>query len=278
MNGLLTLLQRLSAACLPTLALFALTLACGSARAYAEFGYYSGAYAVPGEGGCWGADAQGVNPYGGCTPGDYPLAYSTAFVYGLRGQNNHASATADLANARLSGSSWFPGGASNGPGSAANFLDTITVLGALPAPVDIHVTLTIVSSIDGPADAGGTPVQAWLLNGGGLQASYVRALDSCYWPQQGGALCALGFGSMVGSISHTETVSDSNRSFQVASALYLGGSYLLVDATATLSITMPAGLSFSSASGVFPPAVPEPGSWAMLLAGMTVLAWRARRR
>ena len=262
------------------LPLLALALSHPPARAYAEFGYYSGAYATPGEGGCTGADGQGINPYGGCTPGTFPLTLATAFVYGFRGHNNYATATADLAQAQLRISSHFPGGASNGPGAAANFLDTITFAGSLPAPVNVVVKLTIDSTVLGPPDStDGTPLHAVLLNGGGLQTYYNRELSTCYWALNDGASCDLGLGHTLRTITHTETLDDTHRSFQVAAALYAGGSYLLVDGTATFSFAVPAGLSYTSASGLFATApVPEPRGWALLLGGLGSLALLRRRR
>jgi len=256
-------------------------LAAGPAQAYAEFGYYSGAYATPGESGCWGSDGQGTNPYGGCTPGTFPLTSSTAFVYGLRGVENYASVTANLATASIVGSSHFPGGASNSPGSAGNFLDTFTVVGDLPAPVSVLVTLTIDSTLIGSLAAGGAPLRAELMNGGGLQAGYDRQLDgsTCYWSIYGGFSCDVGDGHLVRTITHVETVDDLHRSFQTAAVLYLGGNYLAIDASATLSLTLPTGLSYTSASGVFPAAaVPEPQTWALMLAGAALIGRLARRR
>lgn len=256
----------------------------GPAHAYAEFGYFSGAYATPGEGGCWGSDAQGVDPYGGCASGAYPLSFATASVYGVRGRNNFATATADIAGGRLYGSSYFPGGSSNSPGAVSNFMDRLTVTGPLPNPVDIVVTLTIDSNIRGDADSdnnAGTPLNVWLLDGGGLKASFVRSVWSggCFWPRFGGALCDEGYGHTVRTISTTETVSDGNRSFWVGGRLSVGDNYQLVDAIATFSIALPAGVSITSASGVFPTTpVPEAAAATLLLSGLAALGLLARGR
>jgi hypothetical protein len=48
--------------------------------------------------------------------------------------------------------------------------------------------------------------------------------------------------------------------------------------TAAFQMSLPTGVSYSSASGVFLSAVPEPGSWALMLAGVGGLLTLARHR
>lgn len=55
------------------------------------------------------------------------------------------------------------------------------------------------------------------------------------------------------------------------------GQFADFGSTARLSISLPPGYSFSSASGVLL-AVPEPSTWAPMLAGLGGLAWALRRR
>ncbi len=47
--------------------------------------------------------------------------------------------------------------------------------------------------------------------------------------------------------------------------------------TGTISISLPPGYSFGSASGVLLTPVPEPGTWAFMLAGLGLAGWAARR-
>jgi PEP-CTERM motif len=54
-----------------------------------------------------------------------------------------------------------------------------------------------------------------------------------------------------------------------------GSSY---DNTAAFEMTLPAGVSYSSSSGVFLSAVPEPETYALLLAGLSVVGFMACRR
>ncbi|EHR73346.1 hypothetical protein BurJ1DRAFT_4559 [Burkholderiales bacterium JOSHI_001] len=241
--------------------------------AQAQAGFYSGAYAQVGDHGCDGADSQGFNPFGGCTPGTFGLIHATALAHGLNGPANFDTATADLAQGRLSVVSQFPLGAGNTAFAGANFLDTITVVGHLPEPAHIVVSLTIDSTVTGPPDSNTIdPITAQLLDAGGLQTYYRRQVPSgnCGPTLSDGALCDQGYGHFVRTLTHTETVDATNRSFQVAATLTGGGNFLLVDGSATLSFALPAGLSFTSASGVFP-AVPEPATWASLLCGLALL-------
>ena len=264
-------------------ALLTAALAAGQAQAYDHF---SGAWASPGAGGdCPGyVVAQGIDPYGGCTPGIYSLNFATAFVYSFSGNNYYATATADISKASVFGSSYFPAGVGNHPGAAANFMDRLTVVGPLPTPVDIVVTLTIDSTIRGEPGSdseGGQPLSAWLFDGSGKRASFVRS-DSdggCYWPRVGGSLCDEGYGHTVRTITEIETLSDANRSFWVGTRLNVGNGGQRVDASATISLALPDGLSYTSGSGVFPlPTVPEPATGALMLAGLAAVGWGARMR
>jgi hypothetical protein len=273
-------------------------LACNTAAAYAEFGYYGGAYATPGISGCEGADGQGVNPMGGCAPGDYPLVRSTAYVSladayhdpGRLGQ--FVAASADLSLASLHAQ--FVAGMTpvHGVQGAANFEDRITVVGDLPAPVDVVVSLRVEYSVDrfGSTEPNrgnpGTPVVASLFwRGEGF--TYVGALDvdghnDCgrWAPDPTRVECepVIIDGHQVHTVSRTLTVTDANRSFDFGAVLYAGAEDLQANASATLSFDLPAGLGYTSASGVFASNVPEPQAWAMFLAGLTCLGVRARRR
>jgi len=74
------------------------------------------------------------------------------------------------------------------------------------------------------------------------------------------------------------TLSDANPYFRlrywlIGSATHAGS---FVDATGQLAFDLPDGAWLTSKAG-FPPPVPEPETWAMLLAGLGLLGWQLRR-
>jgi hypothetical protein len=59
----------------------------------------------------------------------------------------------------------------------------------------------------------------------------------------------------------------------------VGGASMDLSRTARLSVVLPAGVTMTSSSGVFlTQPIPEPGTWAMLLAGLGVMGVAVRRR
>ena len=74
------------------------------------------------------------------------------------------------------------------------------------------------------------------------------------------------------------TLSDANPYFRlrywlIGSATHAGS---FVDATGQLAFDLPDGAWLTSKAG-FPAPIPEPETWAMLLAGLGLLGWNARR-
>jgi len=257
--------------------------AIADAGAYAEFGYYTGAEANPGESGCVGAVAQGVNPTGGCTPGIFPLPFSTAFVHGFKGPGNYSSGTADLAKASLVVAAIYPGGASNSPLGEANLYDTLTVAGALPTPQDVIVTLHVGSDISAPPDTPAYHLDLTFKTGVPdtvPETSTFWSRDpSCAFYAPGS--CAVGTGSDVRSFSHVATVDNAHRKLWVDSLLSVSSpNHDLINGYAWVELTLPVGLSVTSASGVFgtAPPVPEPSAALLLTAGLGMfLCSRSRR-
>lgn len=74
------------------------------------------------------------------------------------------------------------------------------------------------------------------------------------------------------------TLSDANPYFRLRYALVGSATHAgsFVDATGQLAFDLPAGAWVTSKAGFLAP-VPEPETWAMLLAGLGLLGWKARR-
>ena len=100
-------------------------------------------------------------------------------------------------------------------------------------------------------------------------------------------------GSYERRVSFVRNVTDTNRTFDIFAAMSVSasgiGSLSDYSNTATFDITLPPGLGFSSASGVFmtqgdveegtvTPSLPEPATAALLIAGFAVLGHARRRR
>jgi hypothetical protein len=247
-----------------------------AAPAQAQLSWYAGASATNRNGDCAG---QGYSPQG-CTAVE-GLTFATVLLYD-RDQNtdNFTTGTANLATASLAMQTQNLGGGSTGQASA-NFAETFTIVGNLPTPVDVLVTLTIDSNISGPDVSPGTPLVAGMGNSLGTQFYYERYINGgrCDGPFPSGYACDQGFGHIVRTISYAETVDNDHRSFFVNATLAGGAYRKQVDATALMSLTLPQGLSYTTASGVFPlPAVPEPHSWALMLAGLVFVGVHRRSK
>ncbi len=258
----------------------ATVLAASAAQAYDEFGYFTGAYAIPGNSGCTGAVAQGVNPYGGCTTGNLPpLTRSQADLtdYYMAGTYSHA--LADLNQALLMGSVNYPSLNPNGAQGTANLKDRLTVVGNLPAPVNVEVDVLIKSNVlAATQDDYNAGMQLSLQLADGTAWAYIRTPGTCFWALRDGNDCDNGIGPRSFTLTKWVTVSDSNRSFNLASVLETIGGGTPLSAEAHISVLLPQGLSYTSASGVFPSAVPEPAGWMLWLAGLGCAALRVRRQ
>lgn len=255
-------------------------LAASAAQAYDEFGYFTGAYATPGAGGCWGAVAQGVNPYGGCTTGNLPpLIHSQADLLDFYQAGTYSHATADLSRAMLSGSISYPNNQPNGAQGTANLKDRLTVVGNLPTPLNVEVDVKINSSILATPDSFNGQLQLNLQLADGAVWTYTRA-PNCFWQQLGGQACETSLGDRSFTLTKWVTVDNQNRSFNLAAVLQTIGSNTPVSGVAYVSVVLPQGLSFTSASGVFGtvPAVPEPATWALWLSGIGAVFSLSRRR
>lgn len=248
------------------------------AHGYGEQGFYTGAYALVGEGGCAGA-GMGINPSGGCTPGVDALIRSEAFATGIRGEANHTDAIADLALARLVARSIFPDGAGNNPVAEANLTETFTVAGDLPGDATVTVAMRMNSVVTSDPGYGTVEARLYTASALGSGPAYYFRYPNCAWA--GGEPCSTASGWLGHELVRTVTVNDASRSFRVDAKLAANGggspSGHGTDAWGKIKILLPEGLTATSASGVWRQ-LPEPSQGAASLLGVAALgAMRWRR-
>ena len=257
---------------------------------YQDAGYYTGAFGTVGEHGCDGASGQGINPTGGCTPGDFPLIRSTTVANSVRFTGGVSSATADLAHGSLEAATNFPVNPGQLTVGWANLFDTFTVVGDLSVPQTLTLTMLVNSSVSGhhpPESNPATFVNARALvvdrfSGLSTQLQFLRA-DRCAGSDA--TLCHTDYGDDAVSLTASGPVllDDTHRIFTLDAFLNAvsggGQSDHVVSALATISLAVPAGLSLVSASGVFPTTtVPLPPSVLMLASSLAAMGMTRRRR
>ncbi len=152
--------------------------------------------------------------------------------------------------------------------------DVLTLTSTLPDPYDVTFELNVDGAVTGSGSAQANAFIDFGLLGG----------------SHGNDLGGYSFGSIDDTLSVTRQVSGATvdmdftawLNFSVTRVDPLSSVTGALDNTATMRLVLPAGVSLtSSASGTFGvpiPAVPEPGTWALMLSGTAVLGWLGRRR
>ena len=265
-----------------------LMTALGTSNAHAEFGYYTGAYGEIGEGVHGPCVGAGVNPTGGCTPGDFLLIRSTAVANSVHFPGGVSSATADLALGSLEAATNFPLNPGNSTSAAANLFDTFTVVGDLSIPQALTLTMVVNSTVTGPHPPVSNPatfVDAHVIvtdRTSGL-SSHLQFLRADLCAGSAATVCHSPYGDDLVTLSASGPVllDDAHRTFVLAAVLYAvsGGGQAdhVTHASALISLSVPAGLSLVSASGVFPTTtVPLPPSLLMLATGLVAMGVNRR--
>lgn len=154
-----------------------------------------------------------------------------------------------------------------------DFGDTVTVLG-VTEPVEISLGMNVSGSISGVVPYVLARLQ---LGNGGFTCntgvcSFIGpavALDQKQWLPPASGEVSQGL-----SVSILLTPDDSTFSFiGLLNAAVNAGGVADFGHTATLTLDLPPGLTFESASGVFLAPIPEPPTIASLLLGVIVVLW-----
>jgi hypothetical protein len=94
--------------------------------------------------------------------------------------------------------------------------------------------------------------------------------------------CGAGSFARASQVIEGEFTFAYNKPFQLTATLNVGaGNGGMADfslTSLTSSLALPTGVQLVSASGYFAQAVPEPETWTMLLAGLGLVGYAARRR
>lgn len=222
------------------------------------------------------------------------------------GTPGFASASANLATGVLAAVA--KGVFVNNGSASAHFSDTITILGGLVGPLGVNISLGVHGVVSGPAlssptlNGNGEVITA----GFGVTGAITNNQESVILLDYSGTNAPLtnetfGFGTGVSEgvgslfpndiefhIADDVMVDGAHPSFTFTADIgafaqpvqFPAGALETVDLgdTATLTLTLPNGFSFTSASGVLlsqvpgTPAVPEPSSLAILVAALAA-AW-----
>lgn len=152
--------------------------------------------------------------------------------------------------------------------------DVLTLSSVLPDPY----TVTFALDVDGMLSGSGSAIANAFLDFGVLGGS--RGNDSG----------AYFFGPISDTLSVTRTISGASVDMDFTAVLSFSttrvdaGSTVTgaLDNTATMRLVLPDGVRLeASGSGTFGvpiPAIPEPGTWALMLAGLGLVGWLAQRR
>jgi hypothetical protein len=171
----------------------------------------------------------------------------------------------------------------------ANLFETITVNGPISAPVVGLLSFTVDGSIlqgdPPPAGAGGNggvssaALTAAVLGGQSSSAEQFFVSDTC--STFSGTPCLVG-SSFSQTLTAPFTITNSSRQVTIQASLQaraFNGTLVDFSNTGTLGLSLPAGLTFTSGTGLFLTSpVPEPSTTLLLALGLTVLVFSASGR
>ena len=201
---------------------------------------------------------------------------------------SHTNSRADLSKGELGAEAVT--GYRHGAVGVAQFNDTLTfdIAGAAPTTLtDILISFTLDGELAGP---GGRAGIRDLLRFGGANAQVYYNLDSSGLSSgfsQGGWKSYSWGGSTPGLTTFTGIYTLSGASqvlgiFNFLEADANSGGKSLYGHTSALHFTLPTGVTYSSASGVFLSAtgggVPEPATWTLMIAGFGIAGATLRQR